>query len=284
MVPTMQGRPTVVWGVLARSSSSFLRRLARFAWLQAMCLVFPAAVFATLALSTVLPLGPLPRYDFILLCCVAIQAAMVATRLESKGELFVICVFHLLGLGMELFKTHVGSWVYPEFAYSKVSVDGFGSVPLYSGFMYASVASYLCQSWRRFDLRLEGAPAPWGQWALAAGIYANFFTKHVLPDLRWVLAALVVVLYRRTWLSGGLEGEGRRYRLPLAVTFVLLGLLVWLAENIATFFGAWVYPNQRAGWQAVDVTKISSWGLLVIVSFIVVAGLKHYKQRRSPLR
>lgn len=267
------------WGVLAQARArSILSRLARFVWLQALCLIFPAAVFATLALSKVLPLGPLPRYDFILMLCVLVQVAMVASKLESLHELFVICIFHLLGLGMELFKTHVGSWAYPEFAYSKLSLDGFGSVPLYSGFMYASVASYLCQSWRRFDLRLERPPGQLWQWLLAAGIYANFFTKHVIPDLRWVLAALVLLLYRRSWLSGSLGGAGgRRYRLPLALTFVLLGLLVWLAENLATFLGAWVYPNQQAGWQAVDATKISSWGLLVIVSFIVVAGLKHYK-------
>ena len=263
--------------MLAHSRSrSLLRGLAQFLWLQALCLIFPAGVFATLALSKVLPLGALPRYDFILLGCLAIQVAMVATRLESRDELIVICIFHALGLGMELFKTHVGSWAYPEFAYTKVSVDGFGSVPLYSGFMYASVASYLCQCWRRFDLRLERAPGQVWQWLLAAGIYANFFTKHVLPDLRWVLAALVLLLYWRTGLSGAFQG--RRVRLPLALVFVSLGLFVWLAENVATFLGAWVYPNQQAGWQAVDATKISSWGLLVIVSFIVVAGLKHYKQ------
>lgn len=44
-------------------------------------------------------------------------------------------MFHLIGLALEIFKVHMGSWSYPEEGYVKI----FG-VPLYSGFMYASVA------------------------------------------------------------------------------------------------------------------------------------------------
>jgi uncharacterized membrane protein YoaT (DUF817 family) len=47
---------------------------------------------------------------------------------------------------------------------------------------------------------------------------------------------------------------------------------------MATFLGAWVYPNQRTGWSAVDASKISSWSLLVIVTFIIVADLKHVRE------
>jgi len=74
---------------------------------------------------------------------------------------FGIKRYHLIGLVLELFKVHMGSWSYPEEAYSKV----FG-VPLYSGFMYASVASYLCQAWRRLDVRLIDWPqaAWWFRW------------------------------------------------------------------------------------------------------------------------
>ena len=43
-------------------------------------------------------------------------------------------MFHLVGTVMELFKTHAGSWVYPE-----ASVLHIGAVPLFSGFIGAAV-------------------------------------------------------------------------------------------------------------------------------------------------
>lgn len=98
---------------------------------QALSCIFPVMVFALLALSH--RFAPLiPRYDFMLISCVLIQLVMYFIRIETKDELLVICIFHLLGLMMELFKVHIGSWSYPEYAYFK-----FWGVPLYSGFMYA---------------------------------------------------------------------------------------------------------------------------------------------------
>lgn len=90
------------------------------------------------------------RYDFILVCALGIQAIMLMFRLENWQEFRMICLFHVLGFLLEVFKTHpsIGSWSYPENGISKV----FG-VPLYSGFMYAAVASYMCQSWKLLHLR-----------------------------------------------------------------------------------------------------------------------------------
>ncbi|MCY7743864.1 DUF817 domain-containing protein, partial [Bacillus licheniformis] len=45
----------------------------------------------------------------------------------------------------------------------------------------------------------------------------------------------------------------------LALSFVLIGFFIWIAENIATFFGAWTYPNQTSTWSLVHVGKVSSW-------------------------
>lgn len=98
-----------------------------------------ACIFAgVLILSKTLPLGSLPRYDFILIAAIVLQAALLASRVESLSEAVVLGMFHLIGLVLELFKTHpaIGSWSYPEFGYTKL-----GTVPLYSGFMYAAVAS-----------------------------------------------------------------------------------------------------------------------------------------------
>lgn len=264
-------------GTLAPTARHGAAQLWRFTWAQVLCCLFPGGIFVSLAPSKVLPLGPLPRYDFILLCCVLLQVGMLLTRLETRDELKVIVVFHVLGLALELFKTGAGSWAYPEFAYSKVNLGGSG-VPLYSGFMYASVASYLCQAWRRFDLRLLHVPPHAFQWALAAGIYLNFFSHHWLPDLRWGLGAAVFAVYWKTRARFTVGSSGHQMPLPLA--FGLIGFFVYVAENIATYFGAWQYPNQVSGWNLVHAAKISSWALLVIVSFIVVAGLKHQKAQR----
>jgi uncharacterized membrane protein YoaT (DUF817 family) len=59
---------------------------------------------------------------------------------------------------------------------------------------------------------------------------------------------------------------------------LLIGFFVWVAENLATFFGAWVYPNQQKAWALVSASKINSWSLLVIVTFIIVADLKHVRE------
>jgi len=76
---------------------------------------------------------------------------LVAVRLENWREVAVLSLFHLVGIGLELFKTSpaIRSWSYPEPAFFHLK-----TVPLYSGFMYASVASYIMQSWRIMRLRL----------------------------------------------------------------------------------------------------------------------------------
>ena len=99
-------------------------------------------------------------------------------------------VFHLIGLGLELYKVRMGSWAYPEMAWAK-----FGGVPLYSGFMYASVASYLCQAWRRMEVRLNHWQSAFWTMPLAVAIYLNFFTHHFFFDLRWVLTLLLLGFY-----------------------------------------------------------------------------------------
>lgn len=43
-------------------------------------------------------------------------------------------------------------------------------------------------------------------------------------------------------------------------------------------FGVWRYPNQLGAWSTVHIGKWSSWCLLVIMTFTIVANLKHIKQ------
>ncbi len=112
---------------------------------------------------------------------------------------------------------------------------------------------------------------------LAAAIYLNFFTHHFWIDVRWWLSALVIIVFWKSWVT--YKVGGTCYRMPLALSFVLIGFFIWVAENIATFFGAWQYPNQTQAqaWSLVHLGKVSSWLLLVIVSFLIVATLKLVK-------
>lgn len=246
--------------------ASGLHRTAVFLWFQVRACIFAGAVFATLALSHVTTLG-LPRYDFIFAVLILVQLGMYFSRLETLEEIKFITIFHLVGFVLEQFKTHVGSWAYPEFAYTKIA-----DVPLYSGFMYAAVGSYIAQSWRLYQLDLEHPPRAAFGWGLGALIYVNFFSNHVLPDVRWALMAAVLVLYWRSSLVYTVLSQS--CRVPLVVFFAIAGGLIWIAENLATFLGAWVYPNQQGGWRIVDFSKITSWMLLVIISFILVQHLK----------
>ncbi|WP_212721915.1 DUF817 domain-containing protein [Nocardioides dongxiaopingii] len=245
-----------------------LVQLVRFAWLEAQSCLFAVALFAGLVVAHVVPL-PLARYDALLVWCVVVTLGFWALGLETWREVLVVVAFHLVGLALEVFKVGVGSWSYPEEAVTKV-----GGVPLFAGFMYAAVGSYVCQAWRRLDLRVSGFDAVPAT-VVAVAIYANFFTHHWIADLRVPLAVVGLVVLRRAWV--GFSVGGARHRMPLALSFVLIGLFLWAAENLATYLGAWAYPGQLDGWEVVHAAKIGSWALLVTMSFVLVAGLKRWE-------
>ena len=208
--------------------------------------------------------APLHRYDFLTLSAVAIQAGMLAFRLETWAEAKVILIFHVVGTVMELFKTAAGSWIYPE--ESLLHID---AVPLFSGFMYAAVGSYIARVWRIFDFRYTAYPPRWATWLLAAAIYINFFAHHWLPDIRMALFAATGLLFWRTRVH---FRNWRAHRwMPLLLGFLLVALFIWGAENIGTFARAWTYPGQENGWRMVSLAKLGSWFLLMLISFVLVA-------------
>ncbi|WP_340539999.1 DUF817 domain-containing protein [Nocardioides sp. GXZ039] len=245
-----------------------LTQLLRFAWIEAQSCLFAVALFAGLLVAYVVPL-PIARYDALLVWCVALTLAFWAIGFETWREVLVILAFHLIGLALELFKVHVGSWSYPEDAVTMV-----WGVPLFSGFMYAAVGSYVCQAWRRFDLRVSDFDAL-ATSVVAVAVYANFFTHHWLPDLRLPIAILGVWVLRRTWVHFTV-GDAR-YRMPLALSFALIGVFLWIAENLATYLNAWKYPGQLEVWEIVHTSKIGSWALLVTMSFVLVAAVKRWE-------
>jgi uncharacterized membrane protein YoaT (DUF817 family) len=239
---------------------------------EARACIFAGSFFFLLFASKYLPLGDFARYDFLFVSAVLLQIVLYLTKVETWDEVKTIFVFHLLGLALELFKTHpaVGSWSYPEEAFFMI-----GTVPLFSGFMYAAVGSYLMQAWRILKLELEEPPRYLWSIILSVLIYLNFFTNYFVPDVRMLLIPAVFLLFARTSIT--FVATNVRRRMPLALAFMLVAFFIWIAENISTFYGAWQYPDQIHVWTVVSTNKITSWFLLVIISFMLVSALKHLK-------
>ena len=202
---------------------------------------------------------------------------MLAFRLETWNEARVIFVFHIVGTVMEIFKTHVGSWVYPE-----PSVLRLVDVPLFSGFMYACVGSYIARVWRLFEIRFDRFPLLWAQGALAALIYLNFFTHHYIVDMRLGLFLGAIILYGPCLIWFKPDEDHRP--MPLLLGLFLVAFFIWIAENIGTFTKAWVYPGQETAWHMVSFGKLGSWFLLMIISFVLVAVLHRSEPKTSGQR
>ena len=251
-----------------RGLAAYVYEFAVFGFKQGWACLFGALMLALL-LGTHLwwPAdAPVARYDFLTVAALLIQIGMLAFRLETLNEAKVILAFHIVGTVMELFKTAHGSWEYREAGLLRI-----GDVPLFSGFMYAAVGSYIARIWRIFDFRFTGYPRPWTTIALAAAIYVNFFAHHWLPDIRLALFAATALLFARTWIHYRPLREHRR--MPLLLGFLLVALFIWFAENIGTYAHAWSYPHQRAAWTAVPIGKLGAWYLLMIISFVLVERL-----------
>lgn len=251
---------------------SFIREFLIFGAKQARSSIFAGLFFLLLFISNYIPLFGLARYDFLFLSAVAIQAILYLTKLETKDELKVIFLFHIIGLVLELYKTSpgVGSWSYPEDGIFKIA-----TVPLYSGFMYAAIGSYISQAWKIFKLELENYKHYLLSVFLCLLIYINFFTNHYIYDIRLFLILAVFILFWKTKVYFTVTA---RYSMNLNLSFVLIAFFIWIAENISTYLGAWKYPDQIHAWTVVSTQKITSWFLMVIISFILIAYLKHFKK------
>ncbi len=217
---------------------------------------------------------PVARYDALLLLAVALQAAFLRLGLETWEEARVILLFHLTGTAMELFKVHAGSWAYPEPALLKA----FG-VPLFSGFMYAAVGSYMARVVRIFEMAFAPYPPFWATVALAGAIYVNFFAHHWLPDVRVALFAATLLLFGRTRVWFRVDRDWRWMPLPVAAGLSSLALFV--AENVGTMTGTWLYSGQVQG-EMVRWGKLGSWYLLLYVAFVTVTLVSRRALSREP--
>lgn len=204
----------------------------------------------------------LARYDALLLYALALQALFLWLKLESWREARVIVLFHITGTVMEIFKVNAGSWSYPDTGHIVLL-----GVPLFSGFMYASVGSFMARAIRLFDMRFAPFPPFWQSLSLAVAIYVNFFAHHFLPDIRLGLFAATVLLFWKTRIWYRI-GENWHW-MPLPLAAFLSSFFLWLAENIGTASRIWLYHGQSPkDW--VSLAKMGSWYLLLYVSFTTV--------------
>ena len=192
----------------------YLFEFVLFGMKQAWAALFGGLLLAAILLSRYWYPGSsfLYRYDFLFLYALLIQAALIIFKLETIQEAKVILLFHIVGTAMELFKTAVGSWIYPEEAFFRI-----GGVPLFTGFMYAAVGSYLARVWRAFDFQFTNYPPIWQTSLLSLFIYINFFSHRYLPDIRLMLFAALGVLYFKTRVY--YRVDQRHYWMPLLLGF-----------------------------------------------------------------
>jgi len=261
----------------ARATTAALYEFLRFGMKEAWACLF-GGIMVALMLGThwFYPRhAVLARYDFIFLAAVLVQILLLRFRLETWEEAKIIAIYHVIGTLMEIFKTSVGSWIYPEHAFFHIA-----GVPLFSGFMYASIGSYVARSWRLFEFRFAHHPPLWALGILSAATYLNFFTHHFIMDMRWALFAVTAILlgktklYYRVW---------RSYRsMPLLLGLGLVALFIWFAENIGTFTAVWLYPHQMAGWTMVRLGKLGAWFLLLIISYTLVAAVNKPLEIEEP--
>ncbi len=224
------------------------------------------------------PLESIHRYDFIFVSAIAFQVFLLVAKLETYREALVIIVFHLVATVMELFKTSdaINAWVYPE-----EYVFGIANVPLFTGFMYSAVGSYIARIWRIFEFEYSNYPSKSVTVVLVILIYINFFSHHFIWDIRWVLVAATIYLFYNTTIYFKIIKTHRQ--MPLLLGWFLVALFIWFAENIATYTNIWIYPNQSEQWQMVSIAKLSSWYLLMLLSFVLVSLINNVKLRVTSL-
>ncbi|MBF4456348.1 DUF817 family protein [Acinetobacter sp. SK-43] len=216
------------------------------------------------------------RYDYLLFYALSIQVCLIYLKLESWAEAKVIALFHIMAMGMEIFLTHpaIASWQYPQPAVFKLL-----TVPLFAGFMYSAVGSFFARSLRLYKVSFENLPRFANMLCLAVLSYLNFMTKFFIPDYRLVLFAWSIIIFWKTKLYFQLSDS--RFKVPMLPILLLLAFLIWIAENISTFYKIWLYPSQVDAWHMVGWGKLGSWYLLLLLSLVLVLKILGQRDKKG---
>ncbi len=235
---------------------------------QASSALFGGIMLTALIVTKYIDIPGIYRYDLLFIIAIVTQIILIATKLETWKEVLAIVIFHIFAMIMEIYKTSpmVGSWVYPEASYFAIA-----TVPLFTGFMYSSVGSYIVRAWRINKFHFVNLPSKLLLSLIAIAIYVNFFTNYFTYDVRYILFGLLVIMFWKTKLYANLTT--REYQIHPLFAAGLMAVFLWLAEQIGTFARAWVYPDQTLGWKPVSFHMFTSWYMLIVFSFVIIALL-----------
>ncbi len=254
---------------MRKTLKQFFKEFIIFTGKQAQASIFGALLLLTIIITKWINFSDLPltRYDVIFLTAIFIQFILIATKAESKEEIKVIFLFHILATIMELFKTNpkINSWQYP----GQRGIFMLGTVPLFTGFLYSSVGSYIARAWRIFKLSFTNLPTQKHLLILSTLIYLNFFTHHFIPDFRLFLFISTIIIFRKSIVHFTMINTPRS--MPLLLGLALITFFLYLAENIGTYMKVWLYPNQASTWHLVRFGKYGSWFLLIVISFTLIS-------------
>jgi uncharacterized membrane protein YoaT (DUF817 family) len=256
-----------LYGII-HTMKSFLIELWHFFIANLRASYFGVFLLSLFLITEVVKVPVISRYDFIFVMAIGFQIYALIFRLESVREFSVIIIFHILATIMELFKTNpaIGSWSYPGLP---TAIFVLGTVPLFTGFLYSAVGSYISRAFIFLKLSYQNFPAYFHLWILAILIYINFFSHHFFYDVRYFLFAYVIIIFWKTTIY--FQVYHKKRSMPFLVAALFTALFIWIAENIGTFTHIWLYPNQLENWQLVSFNKTGSWFLLLILSFALVS-------------
>lgn len=83
------------------------------------------------------------------------------------------------------------------------------------------------------------------------------------------------MLIREFWLSGLKQA----YACLFGGFWLLVALFIWFAENIATYANIWIYPSQKIEWSMALFAKLSSWYMLMLLSFVLITVINDIRSR-----
>jgi uncharacterized membrane protein YoaT (DUF817 family) len=152
-----------------------------------------------------------------------------------------VLAFHIVGTVMELFKTAVGSWQYPDqpAAHRRRAPVFRPCMPPWAAISRASGGSSISAS---ITTRHAGIHAAGGR------DLVNFSPATGLPDIRPAVRGDDAAVPAHAHL---VPRVARRPLDAAAARLVSVAAFIWFAENIATFSRAWIYPRQTDGWSMV---------------------------------
>lgn len=205
------------------------------------------------------------RYDYLFFYALLIQFYLLSLKLESWAEAKVIALFHVMAMVLELVLTYptIGSWQYPE-----PSIFRIYTVPLFAGFMYSAVGSFFARCIKLFQLSFTHLPSFANMLSLSVLSYINFMSKFFIYDFRYELFLWSFLIFWKTKVH--IRMDGLQWRLPMLVILIVFAFIIWLAENISTYYQIWLYPTQVDAWHMVSLTKWGSWYLLLLLSLVLV--------------